>query len=174
MQAVWRVAALAAVCAGLLACSPGLNWRLVRAEAAPLTLLLPCKPDRASKPVPLGGKSTTLSMVGCEAEGATFALAMADIGDAAQAGAVLAQWQALSLHNMRASTPVLAPAKITGASADPAPVRVQAQGQQADGRTVQSQGVYFARGSRVFQAVIYAPRIEADVADTFFGSIQFE
>ena len=46
----------------LSACSPALNWRLVRTEAASLTFLLPCKPDRASKVVPLGGQASTLSL----------------------------------------------------------------------------------------------------------------
>ncbi len=158
----------------LAACSPGLNWRQVRPETASLSLLLPCKPDRAQKVVPLGGRSTTLAMMGCEAEGATFALAVADIGDPAQAGQVLAQWQALTLSNMRAGAPVQQPAKVRGAADEPPPVRVVAQGQQADGRSVEGQALYFARGSQLFQAVIYAPRIPPEAADTFFGSLQFE
>ena len=45
---------------------------------------------------------------------------------------------------------------------------------QADGRSVQGQALYFVRGSQLFQAVIYAPRITPEAADTFFGSLQFE
>lgn len=169
-----RMLGLLMLAAGLGACSPGLNWRLVRPEAASLSLLLPCKPDRAQKTVPLGRAPATLSMVGCEAEGATFALAVVDIGDATQAGEVLAQWQALALQNMRATSHSQAPVRIGGAAGEPAPVRIQALGQQPDGRSVQGQAVYFARGTQVFQAVIYAPRIEPETADTFFGSLKFE
>lgn len=156
------------------ACSPGLNWRQVRTEAASLSLLLPCKPDRASKTVPLGGQASTLSMVGCEAEGATFALAVADVASDAKADEVLAQWQALTLAHMRASAHTQAPIKIAGAAAQPAPVRVVAQGQQADGRGIQSQAVYFARGAQLFQAVIYAPSLSTEAADTFFSGIKLE
>jgi hypothetical protein len=53
-------------------------------------------------------------------------------------------------------------------------VRVQAQGRRADGRDVQSQAVYFARGSQLFQAVIYAPMVSAEMADTFFSGINLE
>ena len=70
----------AAAMAGLLAlaaCSPAFNWREVRPENTRLSLLLPCKPDKAQKVVPLGGKPTVLSMLGCEAEGMTFAVAVA-------------------------------------------------------------------------------------------------
>ncbi len=172
LRAVVRPLAALALVGLASACSPSLNWRKVQVDNAPLTLLLPCKPDRAERPVPLGGRNTTLSMVGCEAEGATFALAVADIGDAAQAGPVLAQWQQLTLAHMRStSAPSQAPAVLRGADAQPAPVRIRALGQQADGRPVESQALYFARGSQLFQAVIYAPRISAEMADTFFEGL---
>jgi hypothetical protein len=158
----------------LSACSPALNWRLVRTEAASLTFLLPCKPDRASKVVPLGGQASTLSMVGCEADGAMFALAVADTAVPAQAAELLTQWQSLTLTHMRAGAHTQSPFLVVGASSPPSPVRVQAQGQQADGRAVQSQAVYFARGSQLFQAVIYAPKVSAEMADTFFGGIKLE
>lgn len=139
-----------------------------------MSLLLPCKPDRASKVVPLGGRASTLSMVGCEAQGAMFALAVADMASDTPAAEVLSQWQGLTLSHMRATAPTRSPIKIAGAAAEPAPVRVVAQGQQADGRAVQSQAVYFARGTQLFQAVIYAPSISQEAADTFFGGIQLE
>ena len=166
--------ALAAAALTLTACSPSLNWRQVRSDAAPLTLLLPCKPDRAQKEVPLGGVPVTLSMLGCEADGVTFAVSVADIGDTTRASAVLAQWQALTLAHMRAQAPNLQPAKVPGAGTDPAPVRVQARGQQADGRAVEGQALYFARGSLLVQAVVYAPRIAPEAADTFFGGLALQ
>lgn len=159
---------------GLAACSPDLNWRQVRTDAASVSLLLPCKPDRARKTVPLGAQASTLSMVGCEAGGATFALAVLDLAPDTEATQVLLQWQSLTLSNMRAASHTQAPVKIAGAAAEPAARRVVAHGQQADGRAVQSQAVYFVRGAQLFQAVIYAPRISAEAADTFFGGIKLE
>jgi len=173
----WSAVSLASftVLALLLSgCSPALNWRLVRTEVASLTFLLPCKPDRASKVVPLGGQASTLSMVGCEADGAMFALAVADSAVPAQAAELLTQWQNLTLAHMRAGAHTQSPFLVKGASSPPSPVRVQAQGQQADGRAVQSQAVYFARGSQLFQAVIYAPMVSAEMADTFFSGINLE
>ena len=63
----------AALAAGLAlaGCSPAFNWREVRPENTRLQVLLPCKPDKAQKVVPLGGQATTLSMLGCDAGGAT-------------------------------------------------------------------------------------------------------
>ena len=164
--------------AGLLtvtACSPTLNWREVRLDAG-VSLLLPCKPDKAQKQVPLGPQPTTLNMLGCEAGGATFAVAVAELPDPAQVAEVLSQWQAITLKNMKAA-PLRAPPalfKVAGADANPAPVWLQAEGQQNDGSAVHSRAAYFAKGTRVVQVVMYAPKINPDAADTFFTSLRIE
>ena len=154
----------------LAACSPTLNWREVRPEGTRLALLLPCKPDKAQKTVPLGGPATPLSMLGCDAGGATFAVAVAQLGDAAQAAPVLAQWQSLALANMKAGPAQVAPLKVSGAAA----VLVKAQGRRPDGAVVEGQAAYFAQGAQVFQVVLYADRIAPEVAETFFSSLKFE
>lgn len=160
----------------LAACSPAFNWREVRLENTRLSLLLPCKPDKAQKIVSFGGPPTMLSMLGCEAGGAIFAVAVADLGDAAKAATVLAQWQRLTLANMKArpGTSRVTPLRLSGAAVEPSPVLVQAQGQRADGTAVSGQAAYFAQGSQVFQGVIYAAKIAPEVADTFFSSLKFE
>ena len=160
----------------LAACSPTFNWREVRPEGTRLNLLLPCKPDKAQKVVPLGGRATSLSMLGCDAGGATFAVAVADVGDASQAAPVLVQWQNLTLANMKAAPASRQPMalKIPGASANVPVARLQAQGQRADGTAVSGQAAYFAQGSQLFQVVMYAPQIAPEVAETFFSSLKFE
>ena len=164
--------ALALLCALLGACSPSLNWRQVRPDGVDMSLLLPCKPDRGSKTVPLGGRATRLSMTGCEAGGAMYALAVADLDDASQAASVLAQWQSLTLSHMRATASTQRPAPVPGADAQPAPTLVSARGIHPEGQGVEGQALYFARGARVFQAVIYAPRIDPDAAETFLSSLK--
>lgn len=170
------VAAGLAALLGLAACSPAFNWREVRPENTRLSLLLPCKPDKAEKIVVMGDQQTTLSMLGCEAGGATFAVTVADLGEAAKAAPVLAQWQSLTLANMKAdpATTQLIPLRLAGAAAKPSPLLVKAQGQRADGVAVSGEAAYFAHGSQVFQAVIYAAKITPDVAGTFFSSLKFE
>lgn len=155
----------------LAACSPTFNWREVRSDSSPLSLLLPCKPDRAEKTVPLGGRPVNMQLVGCDAGGATFAVAVADIGDAARVPAVLAEWQAATLANMKAGTPQVTPLRLKGAAQ---PVRVTAQGRRADGSAVSGQAAYFARGSQVFQAVMYAAKPSPEVVETFFSSLKLE
>ena len=167
--------ALAALLA-LAGCSPAFNWREVRPENTRLSLLLPCKPDKAERAVPLGGQPTLLRMLGCDAGGATFAVAVADVGDAAQAAPVLARWQELTLANMLAAPGSGQPLalKIPGASAGAPVTRVLAQGRRADGSAVSGQAAYFAQGAQVFQVVLYAPQIAPEVAETFFSSLKLE
>lgn len=174
---VWLAGALLA----LAACNPTFNWREVRPDNTTLSLLLPCKPDKAEKTVPLGGQPVPLRMLGCDAGDATFAVAVADIGDATRAEAVLAQWQALTLANMKAG-PVGTGAGATQVAsfrppgmATGAPARlVKSSGQRADGRAVAGQAAYFSRGSQLFQVVLYAGVIDAEVAETYFSSLKFE
>ena len=56
------------------ACSPALNWRTTHLKDAPLQALLPCDAQTASRPVDLGLGQVPLSVVGCEARGATYAV----------------------------------------------------------------------------------------------------
>ncbi|MGC1174079.1 hypothetical protein [Polaromonas sp.] len=164
--------------AGLLlltACSPAFNWREVRPDNTALSLLLPCKPDKASRSVPLGGQPTELAMLGCDAGGATFAVGVATVKDTSQVAAALAGWQAATLANMKAAgAGQAAPLKVPGASVQPPALLVRATGQRANGSAVQSQAAYFAHGAQVFQAVIYADSISPEVAETFFSSLKLD
>ena len=165
----------------LAACSPAFNWREVRPENTRLSLLLPCKPDKAEKVVPLGGQPATLTMLGCNVGGATFAVAMADLGDVSRVAPALAQWQSVTLVNMKAEAPgasqnasQLLPLKIPGAASLPPASLVKALGSRKDGTAVSGQAAYFAQGSQVFQVVVFARTISPEVAETFFSSLKFE
>ena len=170
------VAALLMAMVVLPACSPTLNWREVRPEGTRLALLLPCKPDKAQKTVSLISPVTPLSMLGCDSGGATFAVAVAQLGEARFAGPALALWKSATLANMKAELPLVQsqPLTLPGADLLPAPVVVKAQGRRADGTAVSGQAAYFSQGSQAFQVVLYADRITPEMADTFFSSLKFE
>lgn len=162
----------------LASCTPALNWRDVRLEPAGLAALLPCKPDKAERSVPLLGQPTALTMLGCDAGGMTFAIASADVGDPAKVAEALAQWQRASLLTMR-GTPLpgsagSSPLSVRGAALQPAPQLIAAQGKRADGSPVEGRAAYFARGSRVFQAVLYGQDLQPSPAETFFGALHFD
>jgi hypothetical protein len=170
-----RFIAAAVLCStALAACSPTFNWRQVRVESAGLKAMLPCKPESGARRVPLGGRDVEVAGIGCDAGGATFAILQADVGDPARAADVLAQWNRATLANMKAGTPRAAAFVPPGATPIPGSQRVVAQGQRADGTPVQGEAAYFVRGSRVVQAVVFAPELQPDWVQPFFGGLAFE
>ena len=167
------LSALSCLCA-LSACSPTFDWREVRLEPSNLKAMLPCKPDKASRPVPMAGRQVELQVLGCDAGGATFALLSADLGDATRSGEALAHWKQATLSNLRTAKGQERPFLPPGGIALRESLQVVATGARADGSRVESHAAYFARGSQVFQAVVYADTLKPEWADTFFNGLRFE
>lgn len=171
----FRPLSLLLFAAAATACSPTFNWREVRADGAPLQALMPCKPENAVRSVPLGGISTALHMQSCDTGGLTFAVAWAELGDAARAPEALAQWRAAALAAIRVE-PGLAldpktqwTARVPGAAAAQGLV---AQGSTHDNRPVQMRAVYFSRGSQIFQGALYGAQLPEAEVTTFFEGLR--
>jgi hypothetical protein len=169
-----RTFAAAASALALAACSPTFNWREVRAEPTPLKAMLPCKPDKGAREVPMAGRQVSLEVRGCDTGGATFAVLFADIGNGGRAGEVLAQWKTATLSNLRAPASREGTFRPPGALDLPQSVHVVASGQRGDGSKVESHAAYFAQGTYVFQAVVYADRLQPEVTEQFFSGLRFE
>ena len=165
--------AFSALLLGLAACNPTFNWREIRAERMGLHAMFPCKPDTGSRTVPIAGREVELHVLGCDTGGATFAVLSGDV-DPLSAGEVLAQWQRATLANLHGAASREQPFVLAGAFPWTQSQRVTASGMRANGGKVDSEAVYFARGSRVFQAVVYAGRMPAEAADTFFAGLRLE
>ena len=167
-------ALLLASAAALAACSPTFNWREVRAEPTALKAVLPCKPDKGARTVPMAGRDVSLEVLGCDTGGATFAVLFADIGDTSRLGEVLALWKTATLLNLHSEAAREFAFRPPGALDLPQALQVVASGKRADGSRVESHAAYFARGSHVFQAVIYSSKLKPEVADAFFAGLRIE
>jgi hypothetical protein len=148
----------------LVACSPALNWRAVALDDAPLALMLPCKPDRAVRDVAWGGQQLSVSMVGCEADGATYTLAHAVV-QSQDTAVVMGDWQK-ALHQQLqipdAWQPLPGQALVWPGTLElPQARQVQWQGKNAQGKTVYVDARWFARTQgqqvRIYQAMVLAP-----------------
>lgn len=155
-------------------CSPTFNWRDVHPEQTPLTALFPCKPDKTVRTLSLGSREVSMTMLGCNAGDATFALAFADVKNAAEAAVALGQWRSATLANLRVQSSSELPFLIPGASVSPPSVQVQARGARADGSPVVAQAAWFAAGSVVFQAVVYADKLSPAAVDTYFSGLRLQ
>lgn len=159
------------------ACSPTFNWRELRPEGTPLQALMPCKPETATRAVPLdGGAPTELHMHSCDTGGLTFALAWVELGDAARVPAALSGWRRASLGAVRVDPArVDEPAAQWNAAVPGATqtLGLAAQGTDHQGRPVQMRAVHFVRGTQVYQAAIYGPALnDAGVTSAFFDGLK--
>jgi hypothetical protein len=170
---------VALVLLGLAACSPALNWRTLPLPEAAITITLPCKPDHATRTVELAGAPVELSMVGCDADGATLAVSHAALADPALTGAALAHWRAAVVANLgTAATAVDTPFAPAGVLPVPQSVRTVLQGKRPDGSAVNAQAVWFARAVgpqvRLYHAVVYSPLPRPELGDSFFAGLTLQ
>jgi len=159
------------------ACSPVFNWRETSIDGADLVALLPCKPDRASRDLPLGAESVHLTMAGCEAGDATFAVAHASASDAVQAQNWLAAWRAQARLQWQGAQIDEAAATVLRAAGTPAPVQFAASRAAPDGRTAQVRIVWFAQVERkgrvsLYQATVLGTPSAKDASTTFFEGLR--
>jgi len=154
----------------LTACAPALNWRQVPLDR--ITVLLPCKPDRAQRSLRLGEREVTISMAGCEADGVIFAVSHIHQPDATSASAVAREWRAATLANIRATSVTEAlMAPVTGATAV---TQLSARGVRADASEVRAQLAWLVAGDDVFHVAAYASRLRPDQTDNLFSDIKFQ
>jgi len=166
-----------ALVALLAACSPEQNWRQITFEGTNLQVQLPCKPDRTSREVPLGGVPVQLAVAGCASGDAMLAVMTAALAPGMDAQAVLQGWQQATLAKLQAQPPVQTEAwQHAGMLPLGATQRIQAQGRRADGQAVAAQAVWgaFVEGDhvRVVHAVVYAPKVQSQLAQTLFDGLQ--
>lgn len=176
---LWTFAGVAATL--LTACTPALNWRSVSLPEAEVTITLPCKPDDARRTVEIAGKPTELAMLGCEADGALFAVSHTAMADAALVGPALVQWRSAVialLGDGAEAASVNKPFALRGALELPQSVRTVVQGRRPDGTPVVAQAVWFARASgpqvTLYHAVIYTDKPRPELADPFFSGLKLQ
>lgn len=162
---------LACVVCGLLACSPTFNWREVRVGDGALQALLPCKPDKAERQVPLQAQHATLYMASCDVGDTTFAVASLRLPDGVDAVAAANAWKLATLASLKAS-----PAQ---AREWPVPARAgmplagwQANGVRHTGQAVQARVLPLALGRELYQAAVYGD-VPAEVLTTWLDGLRF-
>jgi len=163
---------LAGAALALIGCSPALDWREFQPEGSGVLASFPCKPDRHSRAVKLEVQAVRMEMLVCDAGDAKFALAFFDVAEPGQVSAALSELQALAAGNLGAQSADAQPAVVPGMTPNPKAMRLRIEGRQPDGATVQEQAVFFAKGLRIYQAMVLGRRVSAEAADTFLGGLR--
>ena len=170
-------------CLGVVwGCSPAYNWREVRAPAAPVVALMPCKPETAERVLPMLGPDSppvAVTLWSCETQGVRFALALAPLPQAAAPEGVLRVWQraAWAAVGRPASDALAPPAGWREVQAPFAGVvhasRASGPGVDHRGAVLQAHLAWAVQPGWVVQAAVYADRVADDVVDTFFTGVRF-
>ncbi len=162
----------------VVACSPTFNWRDAPVGDDGLIALLPCKPDRATREMPLGagGAAVKVDMAGCEAGDATFAVAHAVARDADQAAAWLSAWQGALRTQVTAAGATETAVQVVRAAGTPPPLRIDVPVTGPSERGQATHVLWFAqrRGERVslYQATVLGQPASGDAVTTFFDGLR--
>jgi hypothetical protein len=164
--------ALMLLALALGACSPKFNWREVRLEQSGVALLFPCKPDTHVRQVELDGQVLNMTLSGCSAGDASFALAYARLEEGSPPGPLLQRWRELTLSNLGAQGVKEMAYPLPSARSDAQSVRLGATGRRPDGSSLVAQTFWFTQDRWVYQASVLAERPREDEVDTFLTSIR--
>ncbi len=182
-----RIAAVLWICAWLtLACNPALNWRAV--QLAGIKVMLPCKPDRAQRILPLANQQVTMAMAGCEASGALYAISHVQVANTALVAVVQADWQQAMLANFQGASIQKIPYQLErpsitarlAASSPSDPVRpggleiLNVQGKGTDGAPLQARLLWLAQGTDLYHVAIYGPALQADQFDMLYSGLALQ
>lgn len=155
-----------------LGCSPALDWRDVRPEGASLLLLFPCKPVAQSRQVRLVEYAVNWSLHACSADGTTWAVAYADVGDPGRVAPALRELHRAAADNLGAAPGTLQPWPVPGETPQPDSGLAILRGRTPQGGPMVSQAVFFARGLQVYQATVMGAEPPPQALEQFFGSLR--
>ncbi|MEO8297166.1 MAG: hypothetical protein ABI574_05090 [Burkholderiales bacterium] len=161
----------------LSACTPSLNWRDL-ALAGGARVMLPCKPERLERALPLAGRSVMASLQVCDADGSSWSAMAYELPDAAQRDEALREARRLLAANLGAPAAEELPMpRLQGLATTSEARRLRLQGQRPGGGPVQVEALFTAQDRWVFQLVVMAPagtaspRSQAAVEE-FLGSLR--
>ncbi|MCK7498805.1 MAG: hypothetical protein MZW92_55715 [Comamonadaceae bacterium] len=168
-----RLAVLLAALTAAAGCTPSLDWREVRVDGG-AELLMPCRPRAATREVALAGRPVAMTLRACDADGRTWAIASADVGDAGRVAVALTALREAAAANVGAASGATRSLAVRGASTQALAARLVFDGRREDARPIRSDVALFASGSRVYQATVLGEggATSDDGADTFFGSLR--
>ena len=158
--------------AAMFACSPVLDWREVRPEGSGVVLLFPCKPASHVRVTSLSGLPTPMTLVSCQTAGLTFALSHADLVDPARVTTTLAEMRSVLAVNLGAEATQPVAFEVAGMTPNAQAIRFRLDGRAPDGAPIEAVAALFARGTRVFQAVVLGNHVDEGAAGVFLDSLR--
>lgn len=156
----------------LCACSPALDWRRVRPAGLDIEATFPCRPATLSREVELAQRRVEMIMHACAAGGSTYALGALTLDDVRDVGTALMSLRDAAARNVGAASGVTQEVQVPGMTPHVQAARLTLAGRRPDGSSVVEHVTVFARGPRVYQAMVVGDRPDADAVSVFFGALK--
>ena len=160
----------------IVGCTPELNWREIRSQQGPVRVLMPCKPEQASRTVTLQVNqktvSTELHLQACKAGRMQFALGELNVPLESAPDTLLDAWRLANLAVLKAhlSQSVTQARQVNRNS--------PMQGFETHVKTDQHQAQWtsFVIGKTIYQLGVYGEPDDkklAEIAEVFFSGIEW-
>jgi hypothetical protein len=155
-----------------------LDWREVRPEGSGLMLMFPCKPAGHARDMQVQGKPVRTHLHACRADDQDFALSFADLGDPGLVGPAMREMRESLLAKLvqgQSESPASAVAlQVPGMTPSPQALSQSLSGQLPDGSRAFGFVAVFARGTVVYQALVFGAKNDPAAQDGFVHSIKFK
>jgi len=172
-NAIVRFSVALVVATGITACSPTYNWRQLSFENVPASALMPCKPERSSRDVPLAQPAVKLEVRACDTDGFTFAVSWIVLPPDASADEALASWRQAAAASIRATVPDT-PTRSWSVKASDAAGRWTATGQRQSGERVDAEWGYLRQGQILVQMAVYGTKPASPAANQFWDGFAWQ
>jgi hypothetical protein len=156
----------------LCACAPALDWRRVRPPGFDLEAMFPCRPATLSREVMIVQRRVEMTMHACAAGGSTYAVGALTVNDVRDVGAAISALRDAAGRNVGAAASVAQAAQVPGMTPHAQAARITVAGRRPDGTAVVEHLTVFARGARVYQAMVVGDRPDAEAVSAFFGALK--
>jgi hypothetical protein len=156
----------------LCACSPALDWRQVRPAGFDLEAMFPCRPATLSRVVELAHRRLEMAMHACAVGGSTYAVGSLTLEDVRDVGPALVALREAAVRNVDGSASEGNTIQVPGSTPQGDAARVVLTGKRPDGTAVVEHVGVFARGNRVYQAMVVGDRPDPEAVSTFFDGLK--
>jgi hypothetical protein len=158
----------------LSACSPKFDWREVRMNDAPISVLMPGKPASHARDVDLNGIKVKMQMTAVDVNQISFAVAYAKL-DQTDTSLSLEQKKQQALEAMKQGMLKNIQGTLLEKNTPELPKNtIAALGKAQNGKAVKFVGRFVIQGPWIIQAVMIGEEkfFDPEVLDMFFGSLK--
>ena len=154
-------------------CAPALDWRDIRWPEAALVAQFPCRPARQDRSVPVAGEFVKMSLQVCDADGASFALTVTDVGDPTRVPVVIEGLRDAATRNLGAVGASPEAWTVPGMTPQPQAGQWRLAGRLPDGKALEAVMAITSRGSHVVQLSVSSARLGETQVQPFLDGVRF-